>query len=283
MQIPVIRGVIDRRILVNFRVDPEVLKHILPPPFQPKLVNGMGMTGVCLIRLKNIRPRFLPGFLGISSENAAHRIAVEWEQDGVTREGVFIPRRDTSSLLNTLVGSRLFPGVHHRARFQVHEDADHYRVGVDSYDGQTHLLIDGHVAAELPRSSIFSSVRQASQFFEQGSLGYSVTKRPGEFDGLELRSFRWHVDPLMVEQVESSYFTDQTLFPPGSVEFDSALLMRQIDHEWHGRRSLIVSSEEGCYRPIDSIRGRSLPLGRSSHPDHSLQQAWPVTALTIRQ
>jgi hypothetical protein len=60
MRIPVIRGVIDRRILVNFRVDPRVLAGILPRPFRPKLVNGVGMAGVCLIRLKGIRPAFLP-------------------------------------------------------------------------------------------------------------------------------------------------------------------------------------------------------------------------------
>ena len=109
MPFPIIRGVIDRRILVNYRVDPDVLARILPAPFRPKLVNGMGMAGVCLIRLKHIRPRFLPAFLGISSENAAHRIAVEWDQDGEKKEGVFIPRRDTSSWLNTLAGGRLFP------------------------------------------------------------------------------------------------------------------------------------------------------------------------------
>src|ERR1700683_3947440 len=110
MQIPIIRGLIDRRILVNFRADSDVLARLLPAPFRPKLVNGMGMAGVCLIRLKSIRPRFLPAFLGISSENAAHRIAVEWDEDGETTEGVFIPRRDTSSRLNTLLGGRLFPG-----------------------------------------------------------------------------------------------------------------------------------------------------------------------------
>src|SRR5689334_2956774 len=106
MQIPIIRGVIDRRILVNFRLEAEVLARLVPTPFRPKLVNGAGMAGVCLIRLRDIRPRFLPPFLGVSSENAAHRIAVEWDQDGNTGEGVFIPRRDTSSRLNTLAGGR---------------------------------------------------------------------------------------------------------------------------------------------------------------------------------
>jgi len=248
MQIPIIRGLIDRRILVNFRVDADVLARFLPQPFRPKLVNGVGMAGACLIRLKHIRPRRLPAFLGISSENAAHRIAVEWDQDGANREGVFIPRRDTSSRLNTLAGGRLFPGVHHRARFQVEERDDRFRVVVDSDDRETHLLVQGHVSTELPGSSIFSSVAEASRFFEKGALGYSVTGKPGAFDGLELRSFAWQVRPLLMEHVESSFFEDPARFPAGSVQFDSALLMQQIEHEWHGRGALLVNAEEPCCR-----------------------------------
>jgi uncharacterized protein YqjF (DUF2071 family) len=104
MQFPAMRGIIDRRILANFRIDPELLANVLPSPFRPKLVNGKGIAGICLIRLKQIRPRFVPAFMGIWSENAAHRIAVEWDQYGEAKEGVCIPRRDTSSRLNTLVG-----------------------------------------------------------------------------------------------------------------------------------------------------------------------------------
>jgi hypothetical protein len=238
MQIPIIRGIIDRRILVNYRVDPAVLARLLPAPFRPKLVNGAGMAGVCLIRLKDIRPRFWPSILGISSENAAHRIAVEWDQDGEIKEGVFIPRRDTSSRLNTLAGGRWFPGVHYHAAIQVQEHDDRYRIELNSDDGQTHLLVEGHVAEELSPTSIFGSLQEASDFFERGSLGYSVTAKPGQYDGLELRSFNWLVQPLAVDKVQSSFFENRTLFPTGSVQFDCALLMRGIHHEWHGRGRL---------------------------------------------
>ena len=44
MRIPVVRGVIDRRILANFRVDPEVLARVLPQPFRPKLASGAGSS-----------------------------------------------------------------------------------------------------------------------------------------------------------------------------------------------------------------------------------------------
>lgn len=238
MKIPVIRGVIDRRILVNYRVEPSVLAAWLPAPFQPKLVAGCAMAGVCLIRLKHIRPRRFPKGLGIGSENAAHRVAVEWDKDGAIREGVFVARRDTSSRLNALAGGRLFPGEHHHARFDVREQDGHYSVSLDSDDHHTRVAVEGHVAKELPRGSAFGSLDEASAFFERGSLGYSVTSRPGVYDGLELRTFGWSVEPLAVDRVESSFFEDRAIFPPDAVAFDCALLMRNLEHEWRGRAEI---------------------------------------------
>jgi hypothetical protein len=79
MQIPIMRGIIDRRILVNFRVDPTVLAGLLPAPFRPKLVKGVGMAGVCLIRLKDIRLRWLPSFrLAAVLEGMGLRVKRVW-------------------------------------------------------------------------------------------------------------------------------------------------------------------------------------------------------------
>lgn len=238
MRIPTIRGLIDRRVLANFRVDPDVLADILPAPFRPQLVEGYGIAGICLIRLKQLRPRFLPSLIGISSENAAHRVAVEWDIEGTPRTGVYIPRRDSSSLLNAVAGGRLFPGTHHYARFKVHESDESFRVAMNSRDGSAYVRVEGSVASELPSDSLFPTVASASQFFEEGSLGYSPRASAHQYDGLELRSFNWHVEPLQVSRVESSFFEDVTLFPAGTVEFDCALLMRGIDHEWHSREPL---------------------------------------------
>ena len=244
MRIPVVRGVIDRRILVNYHVDADVLANVLPAPFRPKTVHGWGIAGICLIRLKQIRPRVLPAVVGISSENAAHRIAVEWEENGELREGVYIPRRDTSSRLNTLAGGTIFPGVHHHARFQVQEGQGRYQVRLDSDDDDTHVEVEATIASELPETSVFRSVSDVSDFFEAGSLGYSATKMSNEFDGLELRTFNWDVQPLNVTKVASSFFENKDNFPTGSVEFDCALLMTGIDHEWHGRPLMTTTATQ---------------------------------------
>jgi hypothetical protein len=234
MRIPVLRGIIDRRILVNWRVDPDVLARRLPAPFRPNLYRGHALAGICLIRLRAVRPRGVPAWLGIASENAAHRAAVEWDEDGRVREGVFIWRRDTGSWLNSLAGGRVFPGEHHRATFRVHETAQHFEVGATARDDGMDLAVVADLATELPPASVFPSVGDASAFFATGACGWSVTGDAGRFDGLELRCERWEVEPLAVRSVRSSVFDDRAAFPADSIELDNALLMRGIGHTWHG-------------------------------------------------
>ena len=98
MKVPAVEGIIERRLLVNYRIAPGALAGLLPAPFRPKLVGGYAIAGICLIRLASVRPRGLPAGLGLRSENAAHRIVVEWDADGRSHDGVYIPRRDSDSV-----------------------------------------------------------------------------------------------------------------------------------------------------------------------------------------
>ena len=235
MWLPVLRGIIDRRMLVNYRIDPDWLQKCLPPPFRPKVVNGFGLAGVCLIRMNRIGPRVLPFPLVGSSENGALRFAVEWEQNGQAFQGVYIPARYTTSQLAALAGARFFPGRHYMARFRVEESADRYRIQLDS--SQLQLTVSARSSSEFSGSKVFASLADASDFFRQGANGFSEALRPGKFDGVELRIADWKVSPLTVEEVKCDFFDDPQRFPPGTAEFDNALLMRGLKNEFHGLRS----------------------------------------------
>lgn len=232
-RIPVLSGVIKRRLLINFRAQPEVVQRLLPSPFQPKLHRGQAVVGICLIRLEQIRPSGVPALLGISSENAAHRIAVEWADSDGSHEGVFVPRRDTGSLLNRIAGGRIFPGEHHGAKFSVSDADGLIDFSMQSLDGSTAVRVVAQEAEQLPASSCFRSLAESSAFFEGGCVGYSATREPAKFDGLLLRTLDWRVRALSVQRVESSFFDDKTRFPAGTIEFDHGLLMRDVRHEWH--------------------------------------------------
>ena len=229
MKLPRISGTIDRRLLINFTVEPDVAREFVPQPFQPKIIRGSALAGICLIRLTHVRPVGFPKSVGVSSENVAHRIAVTWNDGGRKRSGVFIPRRDTSSRVNSLLGGRLFPGVQHHASFAVEERPPDYRVSFESDDQSVRVSVCGRLSAGLPDGSVFSSLQDASAFFESGAVGYSVTRDAGRFDGLELDTASWQIEPLDVSDVRSSFFDS---LPSGTARFDSALIMRGIEHEW---------------------------------------------------
>src|SRR5262245_27124846 len=146
MKLPTIKGTIRRRLLVNFRVHPDVVSRILPHPSTPKLQRGHAIAGVCLIRLEQIRPLGAPRFIGFSSENAAHRIAVTWGSEAEPQEGVFIPRRDANSLINQVAGGRVFPGEHHAAEFKVSESERAIALAMDSKDGAVSVRVAASVA-----------------------------------------------------------------------------------------------------------------------------------------
>jgi hypothetical protein len=236
-----IHGVISRRVLLNYRIDPDVLQRALPAPFRPKLYRGYGIGGVCMIRFKELRPSFLPPWLGMRSENAAHRIAVEWDEDGEQREGVFIPRRDTNSWFNKALGGRVFPGIFSRSRFEVDEAGGRVAVRIVRNDGGEEVAFAGRPAERLSATSLFPSLDEAAGFFSLGATGYSATRQEGHYHGMELKCLTWKIGPLNVEYARSCFFGDAKRFPEGSVALDCALLMRDIDHEWHSRPDLYLA------------------------------------------
>ena len=73
-----------------------------------------------------------------------------------------------------------------------------------------------------------SSSGQVRLDFRRGETGAAI------LDGLELRTNQWHVSPLEVSRVESSFFRRCTALSGPDRPFSTTrLLMRAVEHEWH--------------------------------------------------
>lgn len=246
-----LRSRLCRRLLINYRADPRVVRALLPAPFEPDLVDGAAVVGVCAIHLAQIRPSFfgeLP--VGVQNQGAAHRIAVSWLAAGERRHGVYIVRRDTNSALVAWAGGRLFPGAHHHAHFDVRETATSLALSMRAADG-TAVVVDGEDAAVLPCGSIFGSLEAASRFFEAGALGYSPA-RAGGLEAFTLEAARWQVAPFAVRSLVSSMFDDAQRFPRGSIEFDHALVMRDTSALWRTAPALSSADSATPAAPGDT-------------------------------
>ncbi len=234
-----IRAVMERRLLVNYRIEPGVLQAVLPAPFQPSLADGYGVGSICMIRLVGIRPAgWLPVTSGLRVENAAHRIAVLVDTADGPVPSVYIPGRYTSSRLATVTRGLLFPRLR-MARFHVEEQNVRYRITARSPDGIMRIAVAAQTATRLPADSVFSSVDQALEFFRLAPAGYSATAVPGVFDGVALETSYRDRHPLRVNAVASSYFDDPRLFPPGTAIVDSAFVVTGLA-TWRPLASLIL-------------------------------------------
>ncbi len=232
MPLPRLHSEIERRLLVNYRADPDVVGRLLPAPFRPRLVRGEAVVGICLIRLGGTRLPGMPRALGLpAAENGAHRFAVEWDTPEGTRHGVFIPRRDSGSATTVAAGGRLYPGWHHRATFTVEETDRDLRIAFRAADG-THVDVHARVSRTPRAGGLFADLGEASEFFRSGADGYSVSRRPGVYEGLRLVTSRWAIEAAQVLHARSSCYDDPAVFPPGSVELDGALVMRRVPADW---------------------------------------------------
>jgi hypothetical protein len=231
--LPALEGVIRRRILLNFRADPNAVAPLLPAPLEVLTYGGFAIVGVCLIGLERLRPKGIPGALGLSSENMAHRIAVRYPTRDGMHDGVFIWRRETDQWLVTLLGGRLFPGVHNRAGFVIDEGRDGLSVAVKTEGGLADVDFAGSYETAWQPDSIFPKFDNAVEFFRRGDCGFSCSLRAGRLDGLRLKTLQWEMSTLRTTRLYSAFFQNGERFSSNAIHFDCALLMRGIPHEWH--------------------------------------------------
>ncbi len=221
-----LQSTIERRLLINYRLDPGVARAMVPPGLSPHLVNGYAVAGVCLIRLGSLRPAGMPAQLGWRGENAAHRIAVEWEDDDGVHAGVYIPERHSGSWIPVALGGRLVPGAHRHARFVVQETPDRTRVQMTS--ATTRVAADVETTRDWS-SQLFPTLLDASEFFRNGSVGWSPHRHGSSLEGLRLETANWRVNPGRARSVASSFFDG---LPVGAATLDSVLIMRDVMATW---------------------------------------------------
>jgi len=228
-----LEGVIAQRVLLNFRADPNVVAPLIPPPFDLIEQNGYALVGVCLIRFAGLRPAGWPRFLGWSPRSMAHRAAVRFRGRDGAGEGVYIFRRDTSNRTVALFGGRLFPGRQSRAIFEVQDSNSDIEISVHTDEADADVRF--RAAKTLPwttSSKLFSSLQTATGFLARGECGFSPSASDGCLDGMRLRINDWRASPLAVEHIRAAFFENPRLFPPGSIDFDHALLMENVPHRW---------------------------------------------------
>jgi len=183
----------------------------------------------------------MPRSLGLTTENVAHRFAVEWEGRDGLEVGVYVPQRHTDSRVSSLLGGRAFPGDYQLATFHTADTDAEFHIDVTGPDRRMALSVDAAPIEDL-RSELFDSVPGAMDFFRRGSLGFSPSRRGEKLDGVRLHADTWTADPVRIRTMHSTVFDNEDVFPRGSCTLDSGLVMRNLPVVWRSEGSLRAPS-----------------------------------------
>lgn len=141
--------------------------------------------------------------------------------------------------MNQLAGGRVFGMDQDLACFTVADSGRHIDFDMQSKDGEFVIKVRGDESDHFPNDSCFNSLEEVSAFFEEGGVGYSPRRHGQRLTGIELWTPDWKVGAFEATEAHSSYFEDTARFPAGSIVYDHALIMRDLQHEWRSADGLL--------------------------------------------
>ncbi len=216
---------VDRRILILYRVSADALGQLCPAAARPRS-SCCAVAGI-VFRRRTVRAWLVPARCG-TSQCATHFMRLPDDLRADVCPGIIPLRHDSSSRWQTWGAAS---GGRHHARFQVVDRLDSLELVGDSDDRQMHLALKARVARELPGGSMFRSVSQVAGYLaaDLARLGL-VTAARSVGSGDVWRHLR--LEPLDVMQLESSFFDRWRQSHPEWVEHDSAFLLREEQLGW---------------------------------------------------
>lgn len=225
---PAVRGVVQSRILVNYRVGLDALDTVLAEPFRAREVGetGKGLGTVCITTVEDARPEFVPVSVGVSIEMATHRVYAKVEGGG--EHCVYVPWRGVSSGFQAFLLGSLLPTEYERADFRKEKTDTARRIRVDCGVDLVGVAFYETDREDVNDDSVFYSVESASTFLCEAGVEYSMT---GDvYTGIETCPEHADLEPVGVADVRSNYFGKL------GCEFDSAFRMAEVEHAWKPRR-----------------------------------------------
>jgi len=229
---------------VVYRLDPGVVRALLPPGLQPRTLQGFAIGTACYTRLGPTPLFRLNERREGGSDHLSYRIAVLCE-DGA--EATWIARRETSSWLEARCGAKLRRGEYARSSFRVKEDAFAIELEVEGEHGEAFYL-RGEAAGAVP-NALFASAQALESFLGDDRLIRPYDLFAPEADELDLAG-HFAPEPLAVFEARAGYFAEGPL----------ARERAELDSAWRivNRRLVGVAQRRPTFRGLPDS-GTSIP------------------------
>lgn len=225
-------GVLENTVLLNFRTDAEVLRRLLPSPFEPRLVDGYGLVGILLFTMKDLTCETTMGFPSPPSDHVLYRIAVSWKQGGRTFHGMYLLRHEVNTRLPVRQRRRgLFPVAGIPVRWHKGSVSSSIEWTLKN-KAKTKLHMKAKISSSFSGGSVFRSLEEASDFFATERAAIAPRFQKSIFSNTHFLPLQWPVQPLFVQKLTTDVDQLHNLFPQGQIFFDSGLIWPKIPCKW---------------------------------------------------
>ena len=227
----IVNAQLVERFIFNFRLRPEEFaKHLPVPWLKPQVINGWSVTSFCILKLEQVVPWPVPGFLGKRTTSCAYRCGAIDTSGGAAKPVVYITDRNTDLPIIARLAPWMFADPFPMIRPVIADSGDSYKIQIDYLDHE-HLFyaeakkrISGKFTSE-----VFASLAEFTGFIHNGVLSYTPSIYGDALAKVDLIKEDPVYEPL---DATVDFSRLDGLWADAELEFDSAVRASGGDYKW---------------------------------------------------
>lgn len=222
-------------LVLTYALPVNVLEPLLPPGLMLDSLGEFGFVAVAMVRTRNLRPAFLPRFLGQDCFLTGYRIFARYRsEDGRQLRGLRILRSDTDQRRMVWCGNLLTHYQYRFVRATVVETAATLGIRIETPDAEADVAVvarlDG-TTDSLPPDSPFRDWHQARLFAGPLPFTFDYERETHSIILIEGVRQNWKPVPVVVE-VRKLTFLNRAPFDRARPLLASAFHVRDIPYAW---------------------------------------------------
>lgn len=230
-----VKAYFDFSLVLTYAFPKEQLQPFLPPGLELDTHGDYAFVAVAMVQTRNLRPFFVPKFMGKDFFLSGYRIFVKYHtQRGKRYRGLFILRSDTDNPTMQKFGNLLTHYNYHTVEVDWKKDEKGIEVKVNSADHTTDAEIKvkfGDEQTPLPKDSIFASWKEARRFAGPLPFTFDYEKETHSIIFIEGVREHWVPAPLEVEMAKINFFNSEK-FKTTSPILSNAFVTTEIPYMW---------------------------------------------------
>ena len=226
----------DFSLVLTYALPREILEPLLTPEMTLDTFEGYGFVAIAMVQTKQLRPHFLPAWLGQDFFLTGYRIFTRYQNKaGRNLRGLKIIRSDTDKFLMTKLGNLMTSYNYCKAVVEINRPGEQQlEIKISTPNAEADLQVSADISCEaetLPINSPFKNKRDALRF--AGPLPHTFSYERKTNSVIIIKGVReeWHPQLVNVE-VKNTTFFNQPCFRGVAPILASAFYVANIPYRW---------------------------------------------------